>query len=110
MTKASLEFLKIPKYSLLDIKKRRLEDWYENGTHLEELLNQYREDYREKICMTCSNEQKKKRKCHTYPGFDSNGNLKRSCGHMLNAQANKFRKKIYAHIDFHPLFYNPTTE
>ena len=107
MTKASLEFLKIPKNNI-NLKEERLIDWYENGQSLKQQLYQYREDYREKICKSCiGTQQQKKRNCHTFPGFDSNGNLKRSCAHMEKSESNKFRKKIYAHVNFHPVFFNP---
>ena len=68
-------------------------------------MYKHRENYREKICKKCiGTEQQKKRNCYVFPGFDSNGNLKRSCKHMEEATRNKFTKKIYAHLDFHPDF------
>ena len=109
MSKASLEFLKIPKYTVNDLKKQRLEDWRENGKHLKELFEQYDEEYRIKICSKCDDKQKKERKCYVFPAFDSNGNLKTRCNHMVKAQSNKFRKKIYSHIKLHLSFYNPST-
>ena len=96
------------KATLNFLRKERLTDWQENGANLKQQLYKYQENYRQKICKTCiGTEQQIKRKCYVFPGFDSNGNLKRSCNHMTKAQSNKFRKKIYAHINFHPTFFNP---
>lgn len=106
MTLATLESLEILKNNV-DYLQLRIEDWHQNGKGLKSQMIRYREEYRQKICVNCTNEQKKVRQCHVFPGFDSNGNLKRSCGHMCKAESNKFREKIYTQIEFHPIFYNP---
>ena len=59
MAKATLKFLKIPNYTLPEIKQRRLEDWHEDGKYLLKLFEKYRENYHQKICVNCTNEQKK---------------------------------------------------
>lgn len=103
MTKATLDYLKIPNYTLVNLKKQRLEDWYENGDHLLLELEKYRENYRVKICSKCiGTQQQKKRWCIAEPENDSNGNLKTYCEHMNNAQNSKFKEKFESHIDFHP--------
>ena len=104
MGKTPLKYLKIPNYTVPELLEQRMEDWREDGVHLGVRLNRYREDYRQKICVNCDDEQKIKRKCYVYPELDSNGNLKTSCKHMIKAQSKKFKNKINAHLDFHPGF------
>ena len=102
--RATPDFFKIPKNNI-NPREERLKDWRENTLNIQQQIYRYREDYREKICKKCiGTEQQKKRNCHTFPGFDSNGNLKRSCNHMQKAESSMFTKKIYAHINFHPVF------
>ena len=106
MEKASLEFLNVPK-NHQENHENRLEDWHEDGQHLEVLFEKHAADYRKKICSNCSDKQKVIRNCYVGKGLDSNGNPKTSCNHMSKARYVKFRKEIFKHIDFHPMFFNP---
>ena len=108
MTKAALGYLKIPNYTLQNLKKQRLEDWYKNGDYLLSQLEKYRENYRLKICSKCiDTQQQKDRNCFAEKELDSNGNLKTRCNHMIISQNIKFRDKFEDHNNFHPIFYNP---
>lgn len=94
--------------TLDDLRKQRLEDWYEFGDHLLLELKKYRENYRLKICIKCiGTQQQKDRWCVAEKELDSNGNLQTSCNHMLNSQNSKFRDKFEDHINLHPMLYNP---
>jgi len=122
MKRASLEFLDLPKTTLQQIQKERIDDWHEDGKHLGDLMKKYEEDYRIKICSKCiGTQQQIDRKCYNHTEkngkyylekygklpLDSNGNDLTNCNHLVKAQYNKFRDKIFTHIDFHPMFFNP---
>ena len=98
-----LGYLKIPNYTVNDLRKQRMTDWYEAGNHLLIELKKYREGYRKKICSKCvGTQQQKDRNCVAENEKDSNGNLKTYCNHMIKAQNSKFKEEFEAHLNFHP--------
>lgn len=100
MSRATIEFLAIGTgNSLLNTYKNRVIDWVENGSSLLLQMKQYKEEYRMKICSSCSVEQQQKRNCHRYV---IDGREITSCNHMDIACGRKFKKKLDSHWDFHP--------
>lgn len=110
MENTVIEFLDVPKNSLDKIYQNRVIDWHEDTDHILHLFEKHAENYRKKICVKCSNEQKIIRECCTTDEIDSNGNPKTWCRHMGVAGCKKLKPQIDKHIDFHPMFFNSSLQ
>lgn len=84
---------------LNQVYKERVIDWLEDGDVLLQQTRLYKEEYRNKICSSCSIEQQTKRKCIKYV---IDGKELTNCNHMNVACGKKFKKKMDKHMNFHP--------
>ena len=107
MDASPLKFIEPPPSPLQKAGQDRILDWEEDGKNIDHLLELHEEKYRIKICANCNDTQKKIRGCCVDSGLDSNGNPKTYCDHMHKAGYQKLKDRVFKHIDFHPLFYNP---
>ena len=106
MDNDSLKFLNVPETPLQKIYQNRIIDWEEERDHIFDLFEIHKEKYRKKICVKCNDEQKVQRNCGVGKGLDSNGNMRTYCAHMDRACTKKYQKRVWNHIDLHPLFFN----
>ena len=81
----------------------RMIDWFESGTHIQQLLRAYNKQYRKKICSKCPLEQQKKRYCLKLDMYSTEGIQLKHCSHMDKARSKKYKKKIMQHMGFHPM-------
>ena len=100
MSENKVEFLSIQTNVLTKIYQERVLDWIELGDLLLRKSRLHREEYRKKICASCSKEQKIKRKCVENTLLDGKKIL--TCGHMRSATSKKFKKQVDEHMSFHP--------
>ncbi len=100
MSENKIEFLSFQTNTLTQIYQERVLDWVELGDLLLRKFRLHRETYRKKICTSCSEEQKVKRKCVENTLIDGRKIL--SCGHLRAATGAKFKKEINEHMSFHP--------
>ena len=99
MSQKRIEFIPFERNTLSQIYHERVLDWIESGDLLLKKARLHNQEYRKKICSSCSEEQQKKRKCIKYT---IDGKELQSCGHMDSACGQKFKKKFDQHMNFHP--------
>ncbi len=99
MSQKRIEFIPFERKTLSQIYRERVIDWIESGDLLLKKTRLHNEEYRKKICSSCSGDQQKKRKCVKYTIDD---NELQSCGHMDSACGQKFKKEFDEHMSFHP--------
>lgn len=102
MPKASIQFQKprntISRKQFLE----RVTDWHEDGHHVKSILIKYDQQYREKICSVCTEEQQQKRNCQRLDMYTSNGIQLKHCNHMDRARVQMHKKTIRKHMELHP--------
>lgn len=99
MSQKRIEFIPFKRKTLNKIYHERVLDWIEASDLLLKKTQLHKEEYRKKICSSCSEEQQKKRKCVKYT---IDGKKLQSCGHMDSACGKKFKKEFDEHMSFHP--------
>ena len=99
MSQKRIEFIPFERNTLNQIYYERVLDWVESGDLLLKKTQFYKEEYRNKICSSCSEVEQKKRNCIK---FTIDGKKLQSCGHMDSACGQKFKKEFYKHMNFHP--------
>lgn len=99
MSQKRIEFIPFERKTLSQIYRERVIDWIESGDLLLKKTRLHNEEYRKKICSSCSEDQQKKRKCVKYAIDDKE---LQSCGHMDSACGQKFKKEFDEHMSFHP--------
>ena len=82
----------------------RVIDWQEEGHHVKKILTEYDQQYREKICSTCTERQQQKRNCLKLDMYTSNGIQLKHCNHMDRARVKMHKNLIENHIHLHPAF------
>lgn len=97
---SKIEFIPFKRSTSSQIYRERVVDWVELGALLLRKFRLHREEYRKKICASCSEEQKVKRKCVENTLLD--GRKIVTCGHMRSTTGKKFKKEINKHMSFHP--------
>lgn len=80
----------------------RVIDWHEEGNHVIQILTSYDQDYRKKICSTCTKEQQQKRNCLELDMFTAEGIQLKHCNHMNKARVRKHKSLIRNHMQLHP--------
>ena len=99
MSESTIEFLSFQTNTLTQIYRERFLDWIESGKILSRKMSIHKDEYRKKICSSCSEEQQKKRKCIKYV---IDGKQLQSCGHLDSSCGKKFKKEFDNHMNFHP--------
>ena len=95
-----LEIRDTPRSPAQEAWDGRMTDWLDEGRRILGLNAEHSEQYKKKICSTCSAEQRVKRECASLlPGCDE-----LECGHMRRAFARKYSEVIERNLEFHPLF------
>lgn len=79
-----------------------MQEWFEQGFFLQDELDKYNWQYREKICLNCPVELQQKLNCLRVDNF-ANGIQETHCYKLANARTKKFRKKIEVFLESHPL-------
>lgn len=82
----------------------RIIDWHEEGHHVKFLLTKYDQDYRLKICDSCTIKQQQKRNCLKLDMYAASGVQLKHCSHMDKARVRKYKQTIRKHIQLHPAF------
>ncbi len=82
----------------------RVIDWHEEGQHLKKNLIEYDQNYRNKICSSCTVERQQKRNCLKLDMYTSDGIQLKHCNHMDRARVRKHKGMITKHIQLHPSF------
>ena len=79
----------------------RMLDWFEEGTHIQDLVDRYEWKYRKKICTKCPASKQKELNCLKIDNY-RDGIQETYCDKMTRARGNKFRKIMYRYTDSHP--------
>ena len=104
MVGESIQFHKSPYNITRKQFLERVVDWHEEGYHIKNVLTEYDQNYRNKICSTCTEVQQQKRNCLKLDMYTSEGIQLRHCSHMDKARVRKHKKTIQKHIQLHPSF------